>query len=175
MNSIRNEDKADYAVSKGLNPDIDMIELFTEQERFTLMEAQRIIEDRYLRQSDPLRSPDLTRRFLQARLANEQAEIFGCLWLDTRHRVIRVQDMFCGTIDGAAVYPREVVKAALVANATACILFHNHPSGIAEPSQADIVLTKRLKEALGLVDVRVLDHFVVAGTNHVSLAERGML
>ena len=174
MDSIRNEDKARYEVSKGLNPDIDMAELFTEQERFTLMEAQRIIEERFLRQTEPLRSPDLTRRFLQARLANEQAEIFGCIWLDSRHRVIRMQDMFCGTIDGAAVYPREVVKAGLVANAAAVILFHNHPSGVAEPSQADISLTKRLKDALGIVDIRVLDHFVVAGTNHVSLAERGL-
>ena len=175
MNSIRNEDKTEYEVSKGLNPDIDMVELFTEQERFTLMEAQRIIEERYLRQTDPLRSPDLTRRFLQARLANEQAEIFGCLWLDTRHRVIRVQDMFYGTVDGAAVYPREVVKAALAANASACIIFHNHPSGIADPSQADLTLTKRLKDSLAMVDIRVLDHFIVAGTEHVSLAERGLL
>jgi DNA repair protein RadC len=101
--------------------------------------------------------------------------VFACLFLDTRHRVICFEPLFRGTIDGAAVYPREVLKRALHHNAGAVILSHNHPSGDCEPSEADRSITRRLREALGLVDIRLLDHIVVAAGGHVSLAERGWI
>ena len=102
-------------------------------------------------------------------------EVFGALFLDNRHRVIRVAEMFQGTIDGASVHPRVVAQRALELNAAAIVFFHNHPSGVAEPSNADEAITRRLREALALVDVRVLDHFVVAAGESVSFAESGLL
>jgi len=123
---------------------------------------------------DALCSPEETRQFLSSQLGNYPHEVFACLFLDNRNRVIAFEKMFHGTIDGASVYPREVVKLALKNNAAAVIFAHNHPSGVAEPSQADEQITQRLKEALSLVDIRVLDHFVV-GDEVVSFAERGML
>jgi len=120
-------------------------------------------------------SPALTRRFLQARLRAYHHEVFACLFLDNQNRLIRFEEMFTGTIDGASVYPREVVKRVLVLNAAAVIFAHNHPSGVAEPSQADRHITQRLQAALDLVDVRVLDHFVVGDGEVVSMAERGLL
>ncbi|MCY1506803.1 hypothetical protein D9M68_410600 [compost metagenome] len=113
------------------------------------------------------------RDYLKARLRHEPHEVFGCLFLDSKHRVLAFEALFQGTVDGASVYPRQVVKRALAHNAAAVILTHNHPSGVAEPSQADRVLTQRLKEALGYVDVRVLDHFVVGDGEPLSMAERG--
>jgi DNA repair protein RadC len=101
--------------------------------------------------------------------------VFACLFLDNRHRVIEYRELFNGTIDGASVHPREVVRQALTANAAAVIFAHNHPSGVAEPSRADELLTRRLKEALALVDIRVLDHLVVGDGDAVSFAERGLL
>jgi DNA repair protein RadC len=136
--------------------------------------AQRVM-DEPLRQGDPLRSPEDTRRFLSSRLATYPHEVFAGLFLDNRHRVIRYQELFRGTIDGAAVYPREVVRQALEVNAAAVIFAHNHPSGVAEPSQADVSLTRRLKAALELVDIRVLDHMVVGHGEVISLAERGLM
>jgi len=121
-----------------------------------------------------LGSPHDTRDFLRLELSTEEQEVFCCLFLDNRNRVIEFRRMFHGTIDGASVYPREVVKAALLLNAAAVILAHNHPSGIAEPSSADKQITNRLKDALALVEVRVLDHMVV-GEEIVSFAERGLL
>jgi len=102
-------------------------------------------------------------------------EVFGCIWLDARHRVIEVEELFRGTLTQASVYPREVVKSALKHNAAAVIFYHNHPSGAAEPSNADEGLTRRLKEALELVDVRALDHFIIAHTKTTSFAERGLI
>ena len=102
-------------------------------------------------------------------------ELFCCLFLDNRHRVIKFDEMFRGTIDGTSVYPREVVKEALAVNAAAVILAHNHPSGVAEPSQADERITKRLKSALELVDIRLLDHLIIGDGEATSLASRGML
>ena len=128
-----------------------------------------------LQRGDALSNPDATRRFLQARLSGYPYEVFACLFLDNRHRVIEYEALFRGTIDGASVHPREVVKAALAHNAAAVILAHNHPSGVAEPSQADMQLTRRLREALGLVDIRVLDHLVIGDREAVSFAERGLL
>jgi len=128
-----------------------------------------------LQRSDTLENPDATRRFLCSRLRHHPSEVFACLFLDNRHRVIVFEELFRGTIDGASVHPREVVRRALVHNAAAVILAHNHPSGVAEPSQADIRLTGRLAAALALIDVRVLDHFVIGDGDGVSLAERGLL
>ncbi|KEF30815.1 DNA repair protein RadC [Marinobacter nitratireducens] len=139
------------------------------------MEMARRVMDEPLRQGDPLRSPEDTRRFLTSRLSTYPHEVFAGLFLDNRHRVIQYHELFRGTIDGAAVYPREVVRQALEHNAAAVIFAHNHPSGVAEPSQADVSLTRRLKEALSLVDIRVLDHMVVGHGEVISLAERGMM
>jgi DNA repair protein RadC len=115
------------------------------------------------------------KRYFQLRLGNRECEIFSVMFLDNQHKLIQTEDMFRGTIDGASVYPREVVKAALRCNAAAVIFSHNHPSGVAEPSHADRTITDRLVDALKLVDIRVLDHIVVSGTETVSFVERGML
>ena len=128
-----------------------------------------------LQRGNALTNPEATRRFLQAQLRGYPHEVFACLFLDNRHRVIEYEALFRGTIDGASVHPREVAKAALGHNAAAVILAHNHPSGISEPSQADLHLTRRLREALGLVDIRVLDHLVIGDGEPVSFAERGLL
>ena len=122
-----------------------------------------------------LGKPDETRDYLRLRLADYRNEVFGCLFLDNRHRIIAVRELFQGTIDGASVYPRVVVQQAMEVNAAAMVFFHNHPSGVAEPSHADEAITRRLKDALALVDVRVLDHFVVSAGESVSFAERGLL
>ena len=112
---------------------------------------------------------------LRLKLAGLPHEVFICIYLDAQHRVIAVEELFRGTLTQTSVYPREVVKASLRANAAAVIFAHNHPSGVAQPSQADEILTRNLKEALSLVDVKVLDHFIVAGTQAISFAERGLL
>lgn len=122
-----------------------------------------------------LSSPDSTRAFLHARLRDRQHEVFCCLYLDNRNRIIEFEEVFRGTIDGASVYPREVVKLALAYNAASVIFAHNHPSGIAEPSAADERITMRLVKALALVDIRVLDHMIVGDSDCVSLAERGLM
>jgi DNA repair protein RadC len=122
-----------------------------------------------------LASPAVTRDYLQARLGDYPYEVFACLFLDNRHRLITCEELFRGTVNGASVHPREVVRRALSHNAAALILAHNHPSGVAEPSEADIQLTGRLRDALALVDVRVLDHLVVAPGDWASLAERGLI
>jgi DNA repair protein RadC len=147
--------------------------------RFAEMQAAIEISRRQL--TDPLKagpslsSPRATRDFLVAKLRDLEHEVFCCLYLDKRHRLIHFEELFRGTIDGASVHPREIVKLALQRNAAAIIIAHNHPSGIAEPSQADELITQRVKEALGLVDIRLLDHIVVGDGVSVSLAERGLL
>ena len=129
-----------------------------------------------LMQAGPaIANPRATREFLRARLRDRDHEVFCCLFLDNRHRVISFEEVFRGTIDGASVHPRDVVKLALARNAAAVILAHNHPSGVAEPSQADELITVRLREALALVDIRVLDHIVLGDGACVSFAERGLL
>lgn len=128
-----------------------------------------------LLRDDVLTNPDATRNYLSLKLARAPHEIFACVFLDTRHRVVAYEELFRGTIDGANVYPREVVKAALKHNAAAVIFAHNHPSGVAEPSRADRDITQRLVEALALVDIRVLDHLVLAHNELSSFAERGLL
>ncbi len=135
--------------------------------------ARAIAED--LGGRDCLSSPRAVRDLLKLKLAGLPHEVFVCLQLDAQHRVIAIEELFRGTLTQTSVYPREVVKAALRANAAAVIFAHNHPSGVAEPSHADEILTRSLKSALALVDVQVLDHFIVAGTRVMSFAERGLL
>lgn len=122
-----------------------------------------------------LQAPAEAARFFKARLLDLPHEVFCCLFLDTRHRLIRYEELFRGTIDGATVYPREVVKRALHHNASAVIIGHNHPSGVSEPSEADRSITLKLAKALALVEIRLLDHLVVSRGGHVSLAERGWI
>jgi len=128
-----------------------------------------------LRDGDVLSSPQLTRQYLRAQLRNEAREVFAVLFLDNRHRVLAFEPLFYGTIDGAAVYPREVLKRCLRHNAAAVIVAHNHPSGVAEPSQSDHRITDRLRDALALVDIRLLDHVIVGDSDCVSFSERGWL
>ncbi|MBT8082339.1 MAG: DNA repair protein RadC [Gammaproteobacteria bacterium] len=136
--------------------------------------ARRYFEES-LSSGETIRSPADTETFLKARMRHLDHELFCCLFLDNRHRVLRFDEMFRGTIDGTSVYPREVVKEALAVNAAAVILAHNHPSGVAEPSQADERITRRLKSALELVDIRLLDHLIIGDGAATSLASRGML
>ncbi len=136
--------------------------------------GRRFLAERLKREAT-LGSTRDTKDFLQAQLRDRKNEVFGVLFLDNRHRVLEFEELFQGTLNGTAVYPREVVKRALKHNAAAVILVHNHPSGVAEPSRADELLTVRLKEALTLVDIRLLDHLVVGDGEMVSFSERGLL
>jgi DNA repair protein RadC len=145
------------------------------------VQLQAVLEmgRRHLRETlargDALSNPDETRDYLIARLRGYAHEVFACLFLDNRHRIISFDELFHGTIDGTSVHPREVVKRALGHNAAAVIFAHNHPSGVAEPSVADELITRRLKDALALVDIRVLDHLIIGDGHTVSFAERGLL
>ena len=135
----------------------------------------RWMEARLLRDGGPLTSPSHTRRYIEARLRGYRNEVFAMLYLDCRNRVIAFEETFSGTVDGTTVHPRVVVRRALMHNAAACIAAHSHPSGVAEPSRADRALTKRLLDALALVEIRLIDHFVVGDGELVSFAERGLL
>jgi len=139
-----------------------------------LIAAHRVI-DRKLTRGLMISSPETIKKYLVTKLAAEEHELFLALFVDSQHQLIDCVELFRGTIDGAAVYPREVVKAALKCNAAAVFFSHNHPSGLPEPSAADRALTTRLVEALRLVEIRVLDHIVVGGTRTVSFAERGWI
>lgn len=147
--------------------------------RLTALQALPELARRYYAQSLPsgetIRSPADTESFMKSRLRHLGHEVFCCLFLDNRHRILRFDELFRGTIDGTTVYPREVVKEALAVNAAAVILAHNHPSGVAEPSQADERITRRLKSALELVDIRLLDHLIIGDGRATSLASRGIL
>ena len=126
-----------------------------------------------LRRDSALESPQAVRDYLKSLLRHEPHEVFGCLFMDSKHRMLAFEVLFRGSIDSASVYPRQVVKRALAHNAAAVIFCHNHPSGITEPSQADRTLTKRLIEALDLIEVRVLDHFIVGDGQPLSMVEHG--
>jgi DNA repair protein RadC len=147
--------------------------------RAALLQALPELARRYFEGSLPvgkaIRSPADTQAFLHAKIRHLGHEMFCCLYLDNRHRILRFDQLFRGTIDGTSVYPREVVKEALSINAAAVILAHNHPSGVAEPSQADERITRRLKSALELVDIRLLDHLIIGNAETTSLASRGLL
>jgi len=158
---VKSEDHVDYIANEG--------------EEEILAKAREILAKRVEREHDSLTSPAATREYLTMKLADLPHEIFGAVMLDNRNRVIAMVEMFRGTIDGASVYPREVAKEVLKYNAAAVILYHNHPSGVTEPSSADIRITERLTKALGLLDVRVLDHLIVGGLEVTSFAERGLI
>jgi len=136
--------------------------------------ARRSIQEE-LKAGALLTSPGAVRDYLRLAIGARHHEVFVCIWLDAQHRVIRFDEPFRGTLTQTSVYPREIVKAALEVNAAAVIFAHNHPSGAAQPSQADELLTRSLKEALALVDIKVLDHFIVAGNQAISFAERGLV
>ena len=145
------------------------------EEKETITKLALAVLAARVRSGRVLGSPVEVREFLCLKLADRRNEVFGVLFLDNQHRVIQLAELFEGTIDGASVYPRVVVQRALEVNAAAVVFFHNHPSGVAEPSQADQRLTQRLKAALGTVDIRVLDHFVVGDADATSFCERGLL
>ncbi|MCL4687184.1 MAG: DNA repair protein RadC [Burkholderiales bacterium] len=140
----------------------------------TIQRALKLLEGR-AKATDSLASPAAVRNYLRLKLADRQHEVFVCVFLDAQNRAISFDELFRGTLTQTSVYPREVVKEALAKNAAGVILCHNHPSGVAEPSFQDQALTRSLSEALALVDVKVLDHFIVAGASAVSFAERGLL
>ena len=160
----KSEDSATYSVTHEKSSDDKVI-----------MQAIKIIESRLRAASISLSSPIAVKDWLRLHMATLEHEVFGVLWLDSQNRLIEYQELFRGTINQISVYPREVVKEALAHNAAACILAHNHPSGTAEPSRADELLTGTLKTSLALVDCKVLDHMIVGGINIMSFAERGLL
>lgn len=147
--------------------------------KYVQLQAVLELGRRHLRETlergNALQNPSDTKKYLMAQLRDRPHEIFACLFLDARHRVIAFEEMFRGTIDGASVHPREIVKRALAHNAAALILAHNHPSGVAEPSQSDQRLTQRLRDALRLIDIRIIDHLVVGDGQVASFAELGLL
>lgn len=140
-----------------------------------VLEMSRRALNEEIKSGDALNSPRAVREYLQLQLRGREQEVFMVLFLDAQHRVLASEELFRGTLTQASVYPREVVKRSLSHNAAAVILAHNHPSGVSEPSQSDQLLTDALKQALALVDVRVLDHIIVAGTASLSFAERGLI
>ena len=150
------------------------LQLLSDIEQDIINQAISIINSKMKTYDISLTSPALVKSFLKLKLALVEQEVFSVIFLDNQHRVIEYRPMFFGTINAASVYPREVVKYAINCNSAAVILAHNHPSGISEPSSADISLTKRLIDALGLVDVRVIDHLIV-GREVTSFAERGLI
>jgi len=168
LGALLKADKRTFCKAQGLG-----------EARFSILQAALEISRRQvfetLANNDVLSSPDLVRKYLSLQLSGLTHEVFAALFLDNRHRVIEYKELFTGTIDSAAVYPREVVKHCLSSNAAAVIFAHNHPSGVAEPSDTDVRLTRKLTEALSLIDVRVLDHLVVGQGVQTSLAERGLM
>lgn len=168
LRNLLNAERADLCEAPGLGP-----------AKYAQLQAVIEIGRRYLQEKlargQTLQSAAATRSYLQARMRDLPYEVFCCLFLDNRHRVLAFEELFRGTLDGTAVYPREIVKRTLALNAAAVIFAHNHPSGAAEPSRADEVLTDRLKTALALVDVRVLDHVVVGDGEMVCFSERGLI
>lgn len=141
----------------------------------TITRALAILATRLRRPGAAMDSPSTVKNFLSLKLAELEHEVFAVLWLDSQNRVLEYQEMFRGTLTQTRVYPRDVVKAGLSLNAGACVLAHNHPSGVADPSYADKALTETLKTALALVDIRVLDHIIVGGLSTVSFAEKGLI
>ncbi len=147
----------------------------TPDEQSLVEKAISCLERTYRVKGVAMTSPEATRDYLKLHLYGLPYEVFAVMYLDNRHRVIRYEELFRGTIDGSSVHPREVVRKVLTTNTAAVIFAHNHPSGVAEPSQSDLRITQRLREALSLIDVRVLDHMIIGDGNIVSLAERGLL
>jgi DNA repair protein RadC len=171
---MNNTDSSVATVVEDRLTDLKPSDLSDAEKRSVVTLAMKVLAIKH-RAGRPLSNPEATRNYLRLRLADYRNEVFGSLFLDNRHRLIAVRELFQGTIDGASIHPRVVVQQALEANAAAMVFFHNHPSGVAEPSHADEAITRRLKDALALVDVRVLDHFVVSAGESVSFAERGLI
>lgn len=167
LRALLDADKEKFCAAHGLG-----------EAKFVQLQAVLELSRRYLaeglQRGNSLSSPEDTRYYLSAQLRSCPHEVFACLFLDTRHRVISFDELFYGTIDGASVYPREVLRRAMQHNAAAVIFAHNHPSGVAEPSSSDVQITQRLIDVLNQVDIRVLDHFVI-GDEVISFAERGLL
>jgi len=168
LKALLEADQARFCQANGLGP------AKYAQLQAVLQMAKRHFEE-ILQNNDALTSPEITRAYLSAQLRGYSYEVFACLFLDNQHRVLQFEELFRGTIDGASVYPREVAKKALMYNAAAIIFAHNHPSGINEPSQADRQITDKLKQALALFDIRVLDHFIIGDGKPYSFAEHGLL
>ena len=168
LRSLLTADRERACAAQGLGP-----------ARYVALQASLELSRRHYQEmmttGSALTNPRATKEFMRMRLRDLPHEVFCCIYLDNRNRVIAFDELFRGTIDGASVHPREVVKEALARNASAVILAHNHPSGVAEPSQADELITRRLKQALALVDIRVLDHLIVGDGVCESFAERGLL
>ena len=168
LQALLNADQARFCQSHGLG-----------QAKYAQLQAVLEMARRHfaeiLRRGNALTSPDITRAYLSAQLRGLSYEVFSCLFLDNQHRVIVWEELFRGTIDGASVYPREVAKRALFHHAAAVIFAHNHPSGVNEPSQADKHITDKLRQALALFDIRVLDHFIIGDGQPYSFAEHGLL
>ncbi len=161
-------DRQRFCRSKGLG-----------KSKYTQLQAVLEMMRRYLKgslqQKDALLNAGQTKRFIMTKLQHYQHEVFACLFLDNKHRIIKFEELFHGTINQASVHPREVVKRVFVHNAAAVIFAHNHPSGIAEPSVSDAYITKQLAQALALLDVRVLDHIIVGDGYVTSLSDRGLI
>lgn len=168
LRELFNANLEDFSRTRGVGP-----------AKYVQLQAVLEMSKRYLSETlekqDVIANPEDTRQYLKSRLRDRPYEVFAALFLDNRHQIITFEELFRGTIDGASVYPREVVKKALEQNAAALIVAHNHPSGVAEPSSADERITIRLKDALALVDIRLLDHLIIGDGEIVSLAERGVL
>jgi len=162
MNKVNSEESPTYNLNR------------LEDEDAVISEALMILTRR-TQSGKMFNSPDLVSNYLIAKISQLEHEVFGCMFLDNQHQLLKDEELFRGTIDGASVYPREVAKAALQYNAKAVVFYHNHPSGVPEPSQADRALTEKLQEALQLFEIRVLDHIIVGGTDTISFAERGLI
>ncbi len=168
LTALSNASEAAFCTVPGLGPaKFAQLQAVMEMARRALKEQSK--------QRDALSSPQAVRDYLRLQLGSREYEVFMAVFLDTQNRVIAMEELFRGSLKETSVYPREVVKRALALNAAALIFAHNHPSGVAEPSRADEVITQTLKQALAVVDVRVLDHFIVAAGGGVSLAERGLM
>lgn len=168
LQALMQADCATFTLAKGLgNAKYAQLQAVLEMARRHTFEA--------LDRGDVLTSPEATRAYLSSQLRGYPYEVFACLFLDNQHHILEFEELFRGTIDGASVYPREVVKKALAHNAAAVIFAHNHPSGISEPSQSDRLITNKLKQALDLLDIRVLDHFIIGDGIPYSFAEHGLL
>jgi len=167
LSSLLGADEKQFCESKGVG-----------QAKYVQLQAvvemsRRHLEEK-IQRGDAMQNVNDVKHYLQSRLQDYPFEVFACLFLDNKHRVIEYEELFRGTIDGASVHPREVVRRVLHHNAAAIVLAHNHPSGVAEPSQSDNLITEKLKQALQMIDVRVLDHFII-GDEIVSFAERGLI
>ena len=171
MSAVKSEDASPYAVTRqSIAKQIN-----ARSEDATIKLALVILSGRLKEPGDKFDSPRAVKEYLTLKLGTVEREVFGCMFMNTRNELVAYEELFYGTVDGAAVHPREVVKAAMRYNAASVFLFHNHPSQTTDPSEADKTITKRLNEALALIDVRVLDHLIVGGMNVLSFAEEGLL